>query len=320
MKFINGIVKFLNGILNIILSAMVVFALVLGGTALFDVYLVYNNASLSEELADIKPGTRDFSVKRLQEINKDIRGWIRIEGTNIDYPVLQGKDNLMYVSKDYKKDYATSGSIFLDYKNDKNFKDDYSVLYGHNMAGNRMFSDLKNFLNEDFFNSHSIGILYTEDCVYKMTIYAVAEVDSRDIKVYDMSFYNNNKNNEVIENIKKQSKYITDVDIDYNGKIIALSTCESAGSNVRIVVLATLEEKSDLSDIIQIESDIDSSISVENKEGVRRNIFLTKKQKILLLMIIIVIIIFAIALIKVINKNRKAKRRKNKIQKSNKDE
>ncbi|MBR2704031.1 MAG: class B sortase [Clostridia bacterium] len=308
MRFLNGFVKFLNGVINVILSAMVVFALVLGGTALFDVYLVYNNASLSEELAELKPGTRDFSVKRLQEINPDIRGWIRIDETNIDYPILQGKDNLIYISKDYKKDYAASGSIFLDYKNDKNFNDDYSVLYGHNMAGDRMFSELKKYIDKDFFNSHTSGLIYTENCVYKMNIYAVAEVDSRDAKVYDMSFYNKNNNKEVIENIKSHSRNTSNIDINYEDKLVALSTCESAGTSNRIVVLATLEEHDELSNVIQIKSNTDSVVSVENNEGTRNKIVLTRRQKVLSIITLIVLIIFIVALIRAIEKNKRKKK------------
>lgn len=90
----------------------------------------------------------------LSDINKDYRGWIDIDGTNIDYPVLQAKDNSYYLKKDINKNYLPSGSIFLDYRNNR-FEDSNTVIYGHYMRNNTMFGELKKFKDKKFFDKNN---------------------------------------------------------------------------------------------------------------------------------------------------------------------
>lgn len=76
-----------------------------------------------------------------------------IDDTNIDYPVMQGEDNNEYLNKDPFGNYALSGSIFLDRRNNPEFKDYYSLIYGHHMEHGMMFGAIDEYLNEDYFNS-----------------------------------------------------------------------------------------------------------------------------------------------------------------------
>ena len=311
MKIINSIVKFLNSILNIIISAMVVFALIIGIYATYDINSVYKKADINKELADLKPGTRNFSIKNLQEINPDICGWIRIDGTNIDYPVLQGKDNTLYMSKDYKKEYSAGGSIFLDYRNNENFEDDYSILFGHNMKEDMMFSDVRKFLDKNFFDTHTTGRLYVESTVYKIDVYAVSEVSSHEKVIYDIRLYANDKNKEVIDKINEILTFKSDIELNNDSKILALSTCSSAGTDDRTVLFAKLTETENSDELIEIESNINSEINVEKEKKRRVITGLSTRGKTLLALTIVVIIIFIIAIKKSIeNKKYQATNKK----------
>ncbi|MCG4817374.1 class B sortase, partial [Collinsella aerofaciens] len=74
-----------------------------------------------------------LSFEQLKELNPEVFGWLTVYGTNIDYPVTQGKDNWKYVNTNALGEYSLSGAIFLDYTNRKDFQDFNSILYGHHM-------------------------------------------------------------------------------------------------------------------------------------------------------------------------------------------
>ena len=75
---------------------------------------------------------------------EDYRGWLNVENTNIDYPVLQSYDNQYYLDKDINREYLMSGSIFMNYLND-GFNDENTVLFGHNMRNGTMFAQLRKY-------------------------------------------------------------------------------------------------------------------------------------------------------------------------------
>ena len=98
------------------------------------------------ELRDTKNNSDNTTeaTKDLSSINSDYQFWINVEGTNIDYPVVQGSDNDFYLNHDFNKNYLPAGSIFLDYRND--FETDYNtVIYGHHMRNSTMFGQMETF-------------------------------------------------------------------------------------------------------------------------------------------------------------------------------
>ena len=135
--------------------------------ALYDSYQIYDSVKIEEYLEEIVE--KDSSSKELFNINKNIVGYIKIDNTSINYPILKGKDNIEYLSKNYKDEYSFSGSIFLDYRNN-NFNDSYSIVYGHNLYRGGMFSDIRKYKDESFFNKHMIGKLYTKDIIYNIRV------------------------------------------------------------------------------------------------------------------------------------------------------
>lgn len=90
------------------------------------------------------------TFEELRAINPDVCAWITLGGTKIDYPVLQGEDNLTYINKDVYGNFALAGSIFLDSNCDRSFQKKYSLLYGHHMAEHKMFGDLDLYESRNF--------------------------------------------------------------------------------------------------------------------------------------------------------------------------
>ena len=178
--------------------------------------------------------------EKLESINKDIVGWIKIDNTKINYPILKDDDNLKYLKHSYDGKYNSNGSIFT--LNSKPFHDNVTVIYGHNMKSGIMFSELGKYMNEEFLKEHSSFEIYTKNQNYKATIlscYSIGIVeDENNIKLLNFK--------EEIEYYKKASKYFIE-DIDKIEKIVKLSTCSylnnhTTPTNQRYFIVAKLEK------------------------------------------------------------------------------
>lgn len=177
---------------------------------------------------------------KLLEINEDIIGWIKIENTNINYPILQDNDNLKYLKHSYNGSYNSNGSIFT--LNNEPFNDNITTIYGHNMKNGIMFSELSKYMNKIFLDEHSTITIYTKEENYKATIFSCYSIgvhqEENNIKLLDFE-------NE-IEYYKKASKYSID-NIGEIKKIIKLSTCSYLNNHTtptdqRYYVISKLEK------------------------------------------------------------------------------
>ena len=120
MKVAVRIAQAGNQILNIIVMGIILFLFLYGGYSLWDTYMSAKSAFLSDDLLSYKPQPGEGanpSLEDLMAINKDVAGWITIDDTHIDYPVVQGKDDMEYINKDVYGEFSLSGSIFLSCMN-----------------------------------------------------------------------------------------------------------------------------------------------------------------------------------------------------------
>lgn len=227
------------GALTVLFFVLLIF---LGGYALLDSYLVYNSGNLPDDIAAMAPDKlKSYTLTNLQEINPDIVAWVRVDGTHMNYPVVRGKDNTEYLNRDYRKEHATAGSVFLDYRNDRMFDDKYSIIYGHNMRADLMFSDIKRFENKQFFATHRTGTLWVEGRVYGMEIVYYAKFNAFSNDVYNLITYRNDNTAQLIEEFKEGAVNVRDGDgLTVDDKILLLSTCNTMGSNDRAVLVARL--------------------------------------------------------------------------------
>ena len=324
MKTANKIVNIIDKILSYATYIFLVLIMALGIYALYDNYAVGSSGKLDDEIVSLSPdvvGDELFSIESLKEINEDIVGWIRIYDTKIDYPVVIGEDNSEYLNINYKGEYATAGSIFLDYRNNSDFKDDYSVIYGHNMSAGYMFSDIKKYSNKEFFNNHLKGRLYTNDGIYEIDVYVYSYVNAFSNEAYNIHRVGNNSNAFLLDYFKNKATNINNIEISSNDKLLLLSTCDSTGSSDRNVVLAKLTKitNSDGEVIInengeRILTRIDEENNPTTTPITTRKVEVKTVKKhisirtiLIIIGIIIVAIIFIILFIRVNSKNKENK-------------
>lgn len=184
-------------------------------------------------------------LKKVQEQNPDIVAWLEIEGTEINYPVLQADNNEYYLTRNYKKEYNFNGSIFLDYRYDFERPSDNFLIYGHNNNNGLMFDDLLAYENKSYYESHPEIKLTTtkEDATYKIIAVfkgqAYEQTSENEFQYYNyVDFENDEEYYNYIENCKKDSLYEIDTKIDYREKLLTLSTCEYSRKNGRFAILA----------------------------------------------------------------------------------
>lgn len=187
---------------------------------------------------------RMLKVKKLQEENEDIVGWIEIEDTNINYPVLQGDDNEYYLTHNYKKEKSQKGSIFLTKDYDWSLPSDNLLIYGHNIMNGLMFQDLLKYSDEEFYESHPVIRFTTENEDMEFEIFSVFKSrvfykSERNVfRYYDfINADTEEEYNEFVENAKKSSLFDNDITTKYGEQLITLVTCSYHTEDGRFVVI-----------------------------------------------------------------------------------
>ena len=239
--------RFGNFILCLMASVIILAMFAYGGYSLWDSYMVNQGAFLSSDLLKYKPqaaedgGEANYSLEELIALNPDTRGWITIDDTHIDYPFVQGETDMEYINMDIMGEFALSGAIFQSCMNSPDFSDTYNLLYGHHMDNAAMFSDVMEFLDADYFESHQTGTLYLPDKTYHISVFACIEADG-----YDPLIYNPGPDfgtGELLEYLKASSTQYRDIGVTAEDKIVGLSTCVDAQTTERAILFGRLEEK-----------------------------------------------------------------------------
>lgn len=181
-------------------------------------------------------------ITALKQINPDIYGWIVVPGTdNIDYPILQAADNDYYLSREYNHGYMAAGSIFADYRCDKDINGNYNtVIYGHNMQNGMMFSELIKFLEADFFNKNQYIYVYTDKGIYTYRIFAVYKTNYK-YKYVETGFPNDEAFLEFAKEMQSNSLHRREgISFDSNSRMLTLSTCTNSIWSDRYCVQAIM--------------------------------------------------------------------------------
>jgi len=145
--------------------------------------------SLHKELLQYKPepapGGGENPLARLREQNPDIVGWITVPYTNIDYPIVQAKDNAYYLRRDLNGNIAKPGTIFMDCRCASDGSG-YSIIYGHNMKSGAMFGTLARFEEKTFFDAHPGGRILFEDGWHTIEFFDFLIVRENDSAIYNI--------------------------------------------------------------------------------------------------------------------------------------
>ncbi len=195
--------------------------------------VVVNDETGEEEVKKTPPYTIDFPS--LQEINDDVCGWIVIDGTAVNYPILYSHDNKDYLRTTMEGTWATAGSIFMDCSNEKDFSSINTILYGHNMKDGSMFKTISYYKDQTYYQEHPYIYICTEDRQVKYGVisahYTTVGSDSYK-KTFTEEAYK-----AWLFNEKEMSLYVTDCGISENKPVITLSTCVRSNSSQRFVLL-----------------------------------------------------------------------------------
>ena len=229
-------------------------------------YLIYNNYTKNKEKQTIKEiqeyepdvtvqetltkTDTMLKVEELQKLNQDVKAWIKIDNTIIDYPVMQGNDEEYYLTHNYKKENSKYGSIFLKSKSDLNDINSNLIIYGHNMKDDEMFNSLLKYQNKSFYEEHRTINITTENQEWQYEIVAAFKSrifyknEKNVFRYYNyIKFEDENQYNEYINNVKKEQLYDTGVTASYGEQLITLITCEYSQENGRMVVVAKKDSK-----------------------------------------------------------------------------
>ena len=205
---------------------------------------ILNNIEIDESKITESKTERMIQLEELQKENEEIIGWLEIEGTNINYPVLQTSDNDYYLTHNYKKEYSSSGSLFLDKDFDMVNGSSNYLIYGHRNKQGLMFEDLIKYAEEDFYKEHT-KIKFTtnkDDSIYEILSVFYSRVYYKSEKnvfryYYFVNAENEQEYNDFVENAKKASIYDTGVTAQYGEQLLTLSTCEYSQEDGRFVVV-----------------------------------------------------------------------------------
>lgn len=169
--------------------------------------------------------------------NSDVVGWLYQEGGGpISYPIMYSGDNDTYLHTALNGSEATAGSIFMEGKNQPDFNDSHTIIYGHNMRNGSMFGTLKYLSSkEGYMDTHQYFQIFLPDEIRRYQVFAY-EVVAADAWVYQVPFGPNQEFSDFISTIYDKSKVDTDVSVTEEDKIITFSTC--SGSSNRFVVHA----------------------------------------------------------------------------------
>ena len=178
--------------------------------------------------------------EKLNEINNDTVGWLTVNNTKIDYPVVQSTDNDYYLYRDYYKNKNRHGWIYMDYRNNIEDLSDNTIIFGHNLANQKMFGTLRYVTNPSWYkkSSNQIITFNTTKANMKWQIISIYKIPvTNDYLVANFASSEDKLN--FLDMITQRSIYDFNATYDENTKIITLSTC-SNGSKDRLVVHAKL--------------------------------------------------------------------------------
>lgn len=181
----------------------------------------------------------DFDA--LRETCPDVMGWVRIEGTKIDYPIVQGEDNLFYLKHLPDGTANEAGSIMMDCANHPDFTDDVTILHGHHMRSGAMFGDLDLYKSAGYYAEHPMMRLFTPDGDYDVAIFAAYSVDGATF-AYPTVFTGRAGFDEFLHRARSRSCFTTDVEVGYGDRILMLSTCAYSYENERFLVVGKILE------------------------------------------------------------------------------
>ena len=252
-----------HGLLSFLERAALILVMLYAAFCLWDNQLVYNQVeNAMAEMREIKAldGDEPISMfEQLRAINPDVTSWIMMDGTAIDYPVLQGSSNFTYINRDVYGEFAMLGSIFMDFRNSRDYTDRYTLLMGHDMSGHRMFSDLNLYKEEAFFRSNTSGLVTLPDGTNSLLTLSCMVTSAGNSVIFNPMNWNSLTPERILRFVQEDASWINEeglrtlqamLDAGMEVHIVSLTTCTGEFTDARTVLL-TLMDPMGVSDEIE---------------------------------------------------------------------
>ena len=182
-----------------------------------------------------------IDLKALQEVNPEVKGWISIPDTVIDFPIMQHEDNEYYLDYTWDNVKNIAGAIFFDSENAADMSDFNTLIYGHNMRNGTMFSVLEKYFRKNFLAEHPSIYVVTEGGVYKYNVYAAHRTEISTIS-FGMQIHTEPMRQEYIDFALDYSEIETDIIPTTEDSFLTLATC-SYSQSYRVVIQAVLDKE-----------------------------------------------------------------------------
>lgn len=168
----------------------------------------------------------DVDLSKLKEENNDTKGWIKVEGTNVNYPFVQAEDNEYYLKHSFDKTYNKKGWVFLDYRNNINELNDNTILYAHGLVDNAMFGSLRRITKPYWYNNKNNMIvkMAADDKTMLWEVFSTYNIEPESYYITN-NISNPSKRLEFYNTLKERSVYDYKVELNENDKILTLSSC-----------------------------------------------------------------------------------------------
>lgn len=241
-KMIKNFIQITDHLVDLIALILILSMMSLSGYMLWDSNQVYEKADAKVYEPYMPTRNHSKSFKELQQINSDVIGWLKVNNTHINYPLVQYENDDKYMNTDAEGNYSLSGSIFLHAENNPHFTDFNNIIYGHHMEKHMMFGDIGEFTNQNFFNKHHYGNLYYDGINHGIEFIAIMQLDAYNERAFNICISEEAKQ-EYIKLIDNNSLYKRNVQISPNDHLVILTTCTSDMTNGRNVLVGKITNK-----------------------------------------------------------------------------
>ena len=234
----DSVRKTAGAVIIICLLAMAGFS----GMKLYNLIREYrDNQQAYEDVSEtaITDDSLKVDFDEFRKINPDVVGWIRYKCANIEYPIVQGRDNSKYLYTRFDGAYSDFGTLFVDAAAETPFEQFNTIIYGHHMQDGSMFGSLKKLKDLEFCRKHPKMELATPSDNYDLEIWAFLNQPSDSI-VFTSNVNSEEDREEYLDWIRNKAVYTTDADIDIDDRLVVLSTCAYEYSGARYIVVCKM--------------------------------------------------------------------------------
>ena len=294
--------KVISGSINYIIITIIVLLFIFSAYVLWDTNQVFRGAN-SKQYEIYKPSNEDTAgFEELKKINSDVFAWLTVYGTNIDYPVVQGKDNIEYLSKDVMKNYSLTGTIYLNKENKKDFSDFNNIIFGHHMEQTLMFGSIVLFKDKEFFDSRKYGNLFYGGRDYGIEIFAFVKTEASNDDIYNLVPDIYKYKQKYIDDVYKLSEHIRPIGVSISDRLILLSTCTFETTNGRHILVGRITDNT-FEDTFPKESD--DGISGAGTDALSGFLFILGLSPIIWILSLLLLLIILTVLNIILSKRRK---------------